>query len=105
MLKLLAAAKFYLVNSKKALQGGQTQAELFFINEVIMKQKTIQSQTTPILYRPPTAEEQRVPRLARIKANAIAFAKMIGFAFLGFSFWFVCGAVAAKIAAKYATGA
>ncbi|HGF9411384.1 TPA: hypothetical protein ACJETM_000217 [Acinetobacter baumannii] len=70
-----------------------------------MKQKTIQSQTTPILYRPPTAEEQRVPRLARIKANAIAFAKMIGFAFLGFSFWFVCGAVAAKIAAKYATGA
>jgi len=63
-----------------------------------MKQKTIQSQTTPILHRPPTAEEQKVSRWARIKADAVVIAKMAGFAFAGLSFWFLCGAVAAKLA-------
>ncbi|WP_267581453.1 hypothetical protein [Acinetobacter pittii] len=63
-----------------------------------MKQKTIQSQTTPILHRPPTAEEQKVSRWARIKADAVVFAKMAGFAALGLGFWFLCGSIAAKIA-------
>ncbi|RSO48445.1 hypothetical protein [Acinetobacter pittii] len=64
-----------------------------------MKQKTIQSQTTPILHRPPTAEEQKVPLIARVKANALATAKMLGFLSAGLAVWAICGVFAAKWAA------
>lgn len=64
-----------------------------------MKQKTIQSQTTPILYRPPTAEEQKVPWIARVKANAVATVKMLGFLSAGLVVWGVCAVFAAKLAA------
>ncbi|OCY90873.1 hypothetical protein [Acinetobacter pittii] len=64
-----------------------------------MKQKTIQSQTTPILYRHPTAEEQKVPFTAHVKANAVPALKMLGFLFSGLIVWFICGVIAAKWAA------
>lgn len=64
-----------------------------------MKQKTIQSQTTPILHRPPTAEEQKVPLIARIKVNALATVKMLGFLSAGLAVWAICGVFAAKWAA------
>ncbi|RSO51583.1 hypothetical protein EA758_14875 [Acinetobacter pittii] len=64
-----------------------------------MKQKFIQSQTTPILHRPPTAEEQKVPWTARFKANAIATVKMLGFLSAGLAVWGICGVFAAKWAA------
>lgn len=64
-----------------------------------MKQKTIQSQTTPILHRHPTAEEQQVPWTARVKANAIATIKMLGFLSAGLAVWTICGVFAAKWAA------
>lgn len=64
-----------------------------------MKQKSIQSQTTPILHRPPTPEEQRVPLMARVKANAVATVKMLGFLSAGLAVWAICGVFAAKWAA------
>ncbi|MEW5968660.1 MAG: hypothetical protein AB1706_02150 [Pseudomonadota bacterium] len=64
-----------------------------------MKQKTIQSQTTPILHRPPTAEEQKTPLIARVKANALATVKMLGFLSAGLAVWAICGVFAAKWAA------
>lgn len=63
-----------------------------------MKQKTIQSQTTQILHRHPTAEEQKVPWIARFKANALATVKMLGFLAAGLAVWTICGVVAAKFA-------
>ncbi len=70
----------------------------FLYNEVIMKQKTIQSQTTQILHRHPTAEEQKVPFIAHVKANALATVKMLGFLSAGLAIWAICGVVAAKFA-------
>gem|GEM_PF-1145966 len=63
-----------------------------------MKQKTIQSQTTQILHRHPTAEEQKVPFIAHVKANALATVKMLGFLSAGLAIWAICGVVAAKFA-------
>lgn len=63
-----------------------------------MKQKNIQSQTTQILHRHPTAEEQKVPWIARVKANALATVKMLGFLSAGLAVWTICSVVAAKLA-------
>jgi len=41
--------------------------------EDIMKQKIIESQTTPILYQHPTAEEQRPNRWQNVWVNAKEF--------------------------------
>lgn len=51
-----------------------------------MKQRIIESQTTPILYQHPTAEEQRPTRWQYVWVNAKEFGV---FAILAFMFWLV----------------
>lgn len=51
-----------------------------------MKQKYIESQTTTILYRQPTAEEQRVSRAEVLKANVKDFGRFI---VISFVLWFL----------------
>ncbi|WP_262436735.1 hypothetical protein [Acinetobacter ursingii] len=51
-----------------------------------MKQKPIQSQTTPILYQHPTAEEQRPSRWNTIFINVKEFSL---FALLAFLLWVI----------------
>ena len=51
-----------------------------------MTQKSIKSQTTQLLYRPPTAAEMRPSRTAIILANVKEFAIFIGISIV---MWFV----------------